>query len=682
MDPGSSAEEVKSVPAESAKAAAPASPASPPPETEYPYRPPRVSADLYQIDVPDLVFEPPSLTLASGEVATAPRAAAPREDRSRRRRPNAVLDFPQTNASLSVDASLLKPEDVPGGGPVWAGNRHHADAETAAFARAAQGLLGVGAGGEALEEDEGILCALGAFGAHAEPSESAQDAEQAALGRLGGGAETYAVRRLRRQVASVPWLDWRRVARLLRDPPQHAYLSAKVGERYAHLPAAGPGSSSEDSSDSESEGGSPAGPAEDAEPRAFERRGTGRQELKKRWEAVGREAELLCAAAGTGPERPAASRALALMEEALGLAPPDCFPGESFSEDLSRCFKALARALLEQRLWSAQWRDAVSFAPPRDGAPSPRSSIQDLRRHAQRADALPLSPPELPSLRRLLRRAEAWEARAAALQSDRMALESLEELVASADGIPLRLEGAAPLRRRLAGAREALEGAAPLLAAQRGRRRRKVSAAALEGATAAFDAIGVDCEAARSLGAALGAYRSWAEDVRGALEEGASPGVRQLQAWVQAGRALPVDVGDLLGQLEAKVALAHQWVERVRKAVPKRKQASRSGGEGEAMDLSAVKHLLAEAEGLNVELREHSEMSEVVETAEDWIQRVHEMIKSGGDDAIDTLQTLLDEGADIPVKIDEVDVLRVEIALRHWRRRARALVGVGGGGGG
>ena len=64
-----------------------------------------------------------------------------------------------------------------------------------------------------------------------------------------------------------------------------------------------------------------------------------------------------------------------------------------------------------------------------------------------------------------------------------------------------------------------------------------------------------------------------------------------------------------------------------------------------------MKSLLDEASCMQVDIKEREQISSVVETAQDWIERVREAMNSEEEATLKRLEGLLVEADDIPVNI-------------------------------
>ncbi|CAM9199677.1 unnamed protein product [Discosporangium mesarthrocarpum] len=150
-------------------------------------------------------------------------------------------------------------------------------------------------------------------------------------------------------------------------------------------------------------------------------------------------------------------------------------------------------------------------------------------------------------------------------------------------------------------------------------------------------------------------------------------GMREVQVLVTEAAALPIDPGTKLAGLQSKMDAALAWLEKVRKAVPKQRATRRNTPEmdNEKVDLTEVKSLLNQSSetGVDIDLKEFSHTSNLIESAEEWMCRVRDVLESGEAATLESLSSLLSEASNIPVKMEEEKLLTVGIKARRWRLR-------------
>jgi len=141
--------------------------------------------------------------------------------------------------------------------------------------------------------------------------------------------------------------------------------------------------------------------------------------------------------------------------------------------------------------------------------------------------------------------------------------------------------------------------------------------------------------------------------------------IRDILAKVEA---TPVDLQIYVDPLKKKMISAQKWLDRARKCMPKR-QTTRSAIPSSKMDLSAVRDLV-----INAPVEDGSEMQEMedlLEYAEDWIKKVHNVIETSADVTIEILKELLEEGREMPVFMEQTKYLAAEIEAREWIDEAK-----------
>jgi hypothetical protein len=79
-----------------------------------------------------------------------------------------------------------------------------------------------------------------------------------------------------------------------------------------------------------------------------------------------------------------------------------------------------------------------------------------------------------------------------------------------------------------------------------------------------------------------------------------------------------------------------------------------------------MKNMLNEVSQMNVDMKEKDHMASVVETAEDWIDRVKQALNDNEESTITMLQQLVNEADSIPVSMGELQMLQCEINARKW----------------
>lgn len=204
--------------------------------------------------------------------------------------------------------------------------------------------------------------------------------------------------------------------------------------------------------------------------------------------------------------------------------------------------------------------------------------------------------------------------------------------------------------------------------------------------------LGVDIEELPSLGRLSTIVKTWRTEALHALAH--TPDIKQLQHLLITGENLPVTFPGCLLELRSKLIRAEAWVERVRDALPRAK--TRSNNELKKVtfrfvprlqnliresrrkyatlvqvEFGTMKSLLDEASIMRINAKELDHIALVVEAAQDWVGRVREAMNAGEKATLNRLEELLIEADDIPVKMDEHQLLLCEINARRWRAKVK-----------
>jgi len=396
-------------------------------------------------------------------------------------------------------------------------------------------------------------------------------------------------------------------------------------------------------------------------------RGADRAEIKGRWEELLSEAtSIIQTASDTESKsgRPHVRRLLNLLDSAASLPIPEQIPGETFADEVQSSLLVVRSLLGECRDWSARVRDALC-------AKGQAADVQNLHELAERASELSVCPAELEMLETMARKIESWKARALeALESecDESALVALIDEACSTPFLGEQAEYGQLVRK--AGAATLLTGR--LIEALQPKKQREMEGGRLtwpklEDLEADLLATKVNLKEGAALRQLMKHIREWCAGAEKAVTE--TPDLKCLQQLIGAGELLPVSFPVLLEMLQAKLAQAEAWVERVRNAVPQKK--TRKNAVTEKVEFGEMKSLLTEVSGMQVDMRERDHMAQVVETAEDWIGRVREAMDAGEESTLAALENLLTEADSIPVGMDEHQLLVCEIKARRWTSDVR-----------
>jgi hypothetical protein len=137
------------------------------------------------------------------------------------------------------------------------------------------------------------------------------------------------------------------------------------------------------------------------------------------------------------------------------------------------------------------------------------------------------------------------------------------------------------------------------------------------------------------------------------------------------GEKLPFDVSDELEQLKAKRAQARTWMDRLKKSLPKANRNTRRVDDRAKpkLDLKEMQQMISEGEQFDIQSKELDQMQSVMMSANEWVSRVREMLESGDAAELEALNELLGEADDIPVVMEEVQLLRAQMEGIRWSEK-------------
>ncbi|TMW55908.1 hypothetical protein Poli38472_008556 [Pythium oligandrum] len=135
---------------------------------------------------------------------------------------------------------------------------------------------------------------------------------------------------------------------------------------------------------------------------------------------------------------------------------------------------------------------------------------------------------------------------------------------------------------------------------------------------------------------------------------------------------VPVNFEREVELFQNKMMTAQSWLAKVRKCIPKRRTSRRGGPEPKKMDLNAIRALVDDAPC--EDSAEVFEMQDLLECADEWAEKVKAAIEGGADVSLEELKTLMEEGNEMPVDMDEQKYLEAEIAAREWCSTAAAML--------
>lgn len=153
-----------------------------------------------------------------------------------------------------------------------------------------------------------------------------------------------------------------------------------------------------------------------------------------------------------------------------------------------------------------------------------------------------------------------------------------------------------------------------------------------------------------ALGDVIQRAQRWQADAQVAVSQ--SPDLKKLQSLLEEASSIPVDLSDTITVIQSKVEQAHKWVEKVRKALPKKNKTRSNATDAGKVDYTAARTLLTEGADIRVDVKELEDIAGVLDTAETWLQRVREALEQSTDEAgLNELKALLTEADDIPVEM-------------------------------
>ena len=273
----------------------------------------------------------------------------------------------------------------------------------------------------------------------------------------------------------------------------------------------------------------------------------------------------------------------------------------------------------------------------------------------------------------LIAEAEAWQAAAEELMEnlEHAAVPDLEDLVAAADALPLHFELQAQLQAKVDACLalgDEICAAIPLRA-----NRSMGESQTVETLRALRDRareLRLQFQEVELLDAVIERTERWLGEATAAVS--ATPDLKKLQSLLEEANSIPVDLSETCEVIRGKVEQAHQWVEKVRKALPRKNKTRSNASDAGKVDYTAARSLLNEGAGIRVDVKELEDMAGVLETAETWLERVREALNESTDEAgLQSLQALLHEADDIPVEMDEHKILAAEIEARRWGLRVQ-----------
>ncbi len=478
------------------------------------------------------------------------------------------------------------------------------------------------------------------------------------------------------------------------------------------------------------------------------RRGADRAEYKARWRNILRTAEEYVLYANNQPSlKPSLQACVDVLNDASSLPLPEQSPGEDFVSQVSAALAELSTLVNHTRIWTSRVLDALSSKKAAGDSESEddekgdinglgnsstvccgwlrrekspylfpqkgRLSIPEAKKLLLEGKALALDTKEEKLLQKVITQAEAWEAKAeqSIMACDKAGSSErgwktnnskninwasyIVSLIEEAVGIPLRLKNESILTKRLLKADAIATKLISLVPPchTNGCVQKKCPLNEVIAVSVELDQTGLKYPSTSFAREHICAARKWKKEAQSALD--GTVALKVLQSLVSESSSLPFDVFEISAPLVAKLDRALEWLNRVKKAVPKKQRTTHtrgypaahgdncmtSGGartieEDKRVNLNEARILLEEREehGVEVEAKEVACMSSLVDTAEEWMGRVREMLEVGEETDLQALNDILLEADNIPVTMDEQQVLKVGIKVRQWKLKVAEAI--------
>jgi chemotaxis protein histidine kinase CheA len=189
----------------------------------------------------------------------------------------------------------------------------------------------------------------------------------------------------------------------------------------------------------------------------------------------------------------------------------------------------------------------------------------------------------------------------------------------------------------------------------------------------------LEMPAATHLKSVLRQSQDWLKESEQVLN--VQPSLKRLEELVALGERLPFDFSEELEKLKEKRNKARMWMEKLKKSMPKTKITTR-GRDGEKskpkLELKEVQAMLNEGEQYRIQSKELCHVQGVVSSAQGWIARMKEALDTvETDEELAGLAALLKEADQIPVFMEEVQLLKAHMQGVEWGRRASSLLATG-----
>ncbi len=480
------------------------------------------------------------------------------------------------------------------------------------------------------------------------------------------------------------------------------------------------------------------------------RRGADRAEYKARWRNILRTAEeYILYANSQSSLKPSLQACIDVLNDASSLPPPEQSPGEDFVSQVSAALAALSTLVNRTRIWTSRVLDALSSKKAAGDSESEdddcedepedrntvrlgglrreklscvfpekgRMSVPEAKKLLMEVKTLALVTNEEKLLHKVIGQAEAWEVKAMLSITACNKAGSSERgwkannnkqinwasyivaLIEESAGIPLRLKSESILRKHLLNAdaiARKLISLVPLCHTngRGGQQQKKSPLNEIIAISEELDRTGMRYPITAFARERICAAKKWKKEAQTALS--GTVALKVLQSLVSESSSLSFDVLEISMPLVSKLDRAMEWLDRVKKAVPKKQRTTYTRGymppgggysmdssrtpaieEDRKVNLNEARVLLEEGGGHGVEMeaKEVTHMSSLVETAEEWMGRVRVMLEVGEETDLQTLNDILMEADSIPVTMDEQQVLKVGIKARQWKMRVAQVMG-------
>ncbi|GAB5030494.1 lysine-specific demethylase 5d [Nannochloropsis oceanica] len=373
------------------------------------------------------------------------------------------------------------------------------------------------------------------------------------------------------------------------------------------------------------------------------------------------------AAGPPATDRPSQAHMMTLLREIASLPNLELPPGDIPAKEMEKSLGGLKEALATSRQYVAKVHDALNTTA---GQPSTIADIKDLLEELQQQ---PIQLLEEAQLSRIVAEATAWQTAAEELAQhlERASLPDAEVLIAAADALPLHFELKTWLQDKVEECRalgKEICAAVPFRAARSMGECQTIEA--LRRLLERAREVRLQFPEVEVLQAVIGRTEKWLGEAMVAVSE--TPDLRKLQNLLEDANTIPVDLSETCDVIKGKVEQAHQWVEKVRKALPRKNKTRSNASDAGKVDYTAARTLLNEGEGIRVGVKELDDIAGVLDTAETWLQRVRGALEESTDETgLQSLQALLCEADDIPVEMDEHKILAAEIEARRWGLRVQ-----------